>query len=310
MVYVKIPTCTSYHRVSSFVRQLVFTTLFFFMLSGCSGDSGDSGKVNSETTPTSEEDSAVVQNSENVIAAMENNDIINGYHLTGSTDYSEFDGITSFSVRSYDYDLNRIDIKTTQVSFFSDEPDEITTSREFFDDSGRLFLRETPENNPLRTDEYTFDDDGNIVLRLTTSTIDKDNETADFEYDTSGKLIRVVRNFPDKAVIKVFSYDDSGMLVKTVEEESVKNTSDGLPDSVVTGTKLFFYSQGRRVRAEVTSTIENHITGTFLYEYDGNGNVIEETIQGDDYYFRTVYTYEKNQEPVYNFWLRRFKYFP
>ena len=64
------------------------------------------------------------------------------------------------------------------------------------------------------------------------------------------------------------------------------------------------------MRAEVTSTIENRITGTFLYEYDGNGNVIEETIQGDGYYFRTVYPYEKNQAPVYNLWLRRFKYFP
>jgi len=237
--------------------------------------------------------------------------VVNGYHLVSATSYDGSDNVLSTRTLEYDLELNQI-----TTTFIYEEPIGVlnSTYKEFYNEAGRLVRRETPENNQLRIANYSFDEQG-LITTLEISGA-RENFT-EFEYDEQGRLTKVIETANDlkddplyRPSVRRFGYDDAGYMVSR-EVEDTHYFPD--IDEWLTTTYVAAFTNneaGQRVRTEETSDDSTFGVLTELYQYDGNGNLVERTSSDATFFSRTVYVYEANQEPVFNFGLRQFRFFP
>jgi len=288
-------------------QRLLFTIILSLTLSACSDSSSNSAEI-SEIAETTETDN-----------------IINGYHFVSSTSYNEHDQITRTTEVQYNLDLNRIDFVTTDFGppntgmvVADNAPLEFidtSTHREYYDDSGRPTLQEWPSNSTLNTHVYSFDSAGLLTTIEVSGTY---SATSDFEYNTSGDLVRVVRNSYGKwedntdslgVDTDTYEYDANGNLITGVRK-SESYYDDDLYRTTTNTTTFTYNSQGQRIQSDTVSSEEEDYLLKLINKYDGNGNLVERISQDWYRYERTVFTYEANKEPIFNLWLLRAKFFP
>jgi len=258
--------------------------------------------------------------SSNNNGAANSNDTVNGYHLVRSVDYNQFGQVTESETYQYDFDANRIDIERMQtenseLGVFIDP-----SAQEFYDEQGRLTLRETPRDQGFRRNTYAFNSAGLLERYETTGgffTI-----VADLEYDSLGNLVKAVESSPavvsdpePRAVVRTYNYffNSDGFLASSNYEQALFDAANVKEVVDASSTTYSYDDQGRRISAVTTDSppIMDDSVFTRVYKYDSNGNVSERTVSDSvGFIRRTEYFYEASPEPIYNFWLRSFKYFP
>jgi len=270
---------------------------------GSSSNTSDSPVTPSEGTDSGETDTN---------STAEPNSIVNGFRLVRSTRYDEFDKVTQTNELSYDSEANTV--TEVQVVIGQGFPDEETTEVMQYDEFGRVLRIERfsrGESNSI--ENFRFDDSNQLVESQ------QDGFTphiSTYEFDSVGNLLNWVRINPkleadlgDEYLPSsgVYTYDENRHLQSATKV--VTGFSSGAL-TVVSGVGQYTTSDtGQLVRLEWQRDDGTAPTIT-MYSYDGNGNMVERIVSAESYFIREVAQYEPNEEPVYNHWLREFKYFP
>ncbi len=236
--------------------------------------------------------------------------VVNGYHLVSSTTYDEFDVVIASTTYEYNLTENEISIATVRTDF---DGNAVSSSfRNRYNEKGQIVESISPSGNSLRVTTYEFNERDLLVRRVATGEF---NETTEFEYNDMGNLIRVVRtNEDDLNVVGyvprtvTYTYNELGQRVSALEQVSFPDSITGQVITTEYSLDFSYNDSGQLVRrTEVNLDSSNDFIET--YAYDDNGNVVERVWRSEPIE-RTTYTYGVNPEPIYNHWLRRFKYFP
>lgn len=276
--------------------KLLLVGIALSLVGACGGDSG--GSPMEETDP-------------------QTGDYVNGYHMVGRTAYDEFDRVLSVLQRTANYDQNNLSTIFTAYDMDGnvDFESEFLT---FYDEFGRLVRDEYSNATESDTTIYGFNATGLL------QSASRDGERAynmSFEYDSADRLASKHRDWirdgeVSSAVDYTYSYNDEGLLAsaKQVENEPADPFTGAINRTTVVSTYLHD-NQGRITRSEKitsTNTLGNSSEFSLVsdFTYDQNGNVVEEIVTELSTVTRYEYTYELSEEPIFNTWLRRFKYFP
>jgi len=239
--------------------------------------------------------------------------VVNGFHRIKSTSYDEFDRVLSTNEMDYDLDQNLIFLTITSFDVESDSPPVVRNARWFYDDFGRLTETERPTGNAFTTRIYSFNDNGTIAASETRGS---ENEDRTFTYDADGRVIRSVitdLDAPESSSLTIYTYvyDENGSLSIARRSRDVLDENSGLLVSDVRTSTFTINQLNQVVRKESLFSGTDDLLVTLDYSYDAAGNVIEIIDQDNFGYFaRVTFEYARNEEPIFNFWTRIFRYFP
>jgi len=279
------------------LTQFNCLVVLLFLLTGCSSGGSDSGSGGNSGSGLGSEIG-----------------IVNGFHVVRSTSFDEFDNVVS--TRTYDVDFDRRIMDVTTNDEADPEfglPAETRTSIAFFDEFGRL-ERWTSD---IGTTQYEFNEQG----RLSRYSDDFfGEEVSTFDYDASGRLMTRTRTFSAEGTTTEtrdysYNYDAQGFLSNGTIISVIEPVLGATSSTETTTMSYAVDSSGRITRREriYTSDLPNvgPFTDTDDYEYDANGNVISNTTTIDgEIWLRRVFEYEPSSQPLYNRFLRIFRYFP
>jgi len=179
-----------------------------------------------------------------------------GRQITTSNTYDSYGNLNASQVQGfpptqYSYDANGNMIQET-------DPLGIVTSNSY-DPSGNLISTTVASGTSAsQTTTYTYDGNGNRLTQTQTSSAG--NLVTSYSYDSSNRL--VMTTYPDGTNTKTV-YDSLGHTIGTIDQKQRQIST-------------FYDSMGRPV------TIEQPDNRKSVYEYDANGNRIEDTEYGTD----------------------------
>jgi len=190
--------------------------------------------------------------------------------------------------------------------------------RSFYDGMGRLVREEYTSDNESDTTTYDFNSRG---LLQRSSRDGEQAYTMDFEYNEADRLVSKRRVWTrsggvSSTVDYSYSYSDQGLLVSAnqVENEPADPVTGETFSTTVVSTyvhdNLDRIVRRERVTTTTTQGTSSEESRVSDFSYDQNGNMIEEIITGPAFSTRYEYTYELSEEPIFNTWIRRFRYFP
>jgi len=249
--------------------------------------------------------------------------VVNGYRVSRSITYDDLGEIIKREVYTYDDEKNTIN---SELVIIREPPfdDRISTRTLRYDESGNLvrneffFRTESESDNELVSiSTYEFDSanlitssreeyfsEGRIYETLVTS----------YSYNNAGQITKSVKVDEFAAANLGVSYEPSTVDF-TYDTSGNRQSATGvhnnyadleLNDYYNFNVQYTFNDSGQMVRKEwVRDDGEGLI---YTYNYDENGNMIEVITNPDFEFTREVVIYEINSEPVYNHWLRLFKF--
>jgi len=286
---------------------MFFTKLPSIALLVCAGMLAACGSSSTSTgTDSGESDSN---------GTARSNSVVNGFRLVRSTQYNEFDVVQQTNELSYDSETNTV--TNVQIeSYGPGIPERKTTNVMQYNELGRGRVTQIEyfsDGESHAIENFTFDDSNKIVESERDGYI---SYRSTFEFDSAGNILKWVSirtkleaEFGEEYVPSsiVYTYDDNGHL------QSATAVFSGFSSG-----SLFVYRSEAQYTTSDTGQLlrferqdaDGSAPWITMYNYDGNGNMVERTTTSGDYYRREVAEYEPNEEPVYNHWLRRFKYFP
>jgi len=247
------------------------------------------------------------------------NDVINGYRISSATQYDELGAVTGREDYIYNDDTNTISRRTTTV-FEPDFDNSALTATLTYDDNGNLVKRDTfIEGELFATSTFVFDSNhlmsssryevyelGNAISSLvTTFSYNDDNQlVSQVEVDENASAEIGAEYIPSSTM---FSYDANGNRLSRTSDDTIY-FEGVLQDRRKSETQYTFNDAGQMVRRERTID-DGSAPSISMYSFDGNGNMFEVINSSEGFYSREVIEYEANSEPVYNFWLRLFKFY-
>ncbi len=146
-----------------------------------------------------------------------------------------------------------------------------------------------------------YDQDGNVISKKE-RTYNADGKTANeknynltdgvlglysediYEYDGNGYLVKLTENYVND------EYSDSVTVYENDAEGNVQKMTQYY-DGEETYVTVFTYANGLEISSETTYVPEGYVSSRNEYDYDANGNVIEEReYDSDSYYVNGEYT--------------------
>lgn len=265
--------------------------LLIFLVALLSGCGGSGGQETSDTPSSSA-------------------DVVNGYYVVKSTTVNEFDEV----VGTIDYDVD-FESRNTTVTYTDYDLIAGTSTNSFasyfFNENGQMLRwRSSDGGNTL----YKINEQGLLSEIIESSSIYGDSV---FSYDASGKLLTRVRTYGADGIVtqrstQTYVYNDSGALSSS-RKESVFFQEEPFNTYTTFENKAYILdSEGRIIRREsIDESSDGSIMTSDDYEYDANGNMVKTTYTYDGLWSDTrTYEYAVSEKPLYNRWLRIFRFFP
>jgi len=190
---------------------------------------------------------------------------------------------------------------------FRNAQNELTnTSVANYDENGYLVREVTRDSSGAvsATRDYTHNVQGLLVQRIVTRVDEDFEEISTFEYDSMLQLTqKTVRNSQTNAIINMatFEHDANGFLVRSTvsDDESIASRDYG------------YNASGMLVGISVDFDDNGTVDQIGSLEYDSLGNLATETLQEASGALIVTRTseYQPTDEPIFNFMLRRLRYF-
>jgi len=245
---------------------------------------------------------------------------VNGFHMVSGSSIDGFGRTVSEWQSDVDYDQNRVEVTYT---YFAENGsvDYQSISRSEYDNLGRLVQEEY--NGPGGFDLTTYEFNNRGWLVKSTRTGGAAPYTYDFQYNDNGQLLSKQRQWTRDGEVSsienyAYVYTNQGLLrtANRIITESTIDPATGERYSTSVNSNYSHDSMDRITRRErITSSsyqgnsTEDSEISDFVY--DQNGNMVQESTTDSTGSTRTNnYRYARSEEPIYNLWLRRFRYFP
>lgn len=286
-------------------RNIIFLLVVFLIACGGGSSSNPPESVESAEIP----------------ANQISNSLVNGFRVSRSTSFDEFDTVTRTEEYTYDDETNTVNIVTTTINE-PQSPNSIRTSSLSYDEIGNPVQRDNFRTGEITaTSTFRFDSD-NLLLSSSFEDFDPFDAgllqliESTYSYNGAGQLIRRVEvdvfaaaevGDSYEPTTSDFTYDTNGnRLSRTVSSTFY---FDGILESRgFNETQYTVNDSGQIVRREQTFDGDSAPT-IDMYSYDGNGNMFQVISSFSDTFFvRDVFEYEAISEPVYNEWIRLIRF--
>ena len=184
-----------------------------------------------------------------------------------------------------------------------------------YDEAGDLVREDYRESRGF-TALDVYEHDGRGFLQRRTSTYGGFVDVETFEYDAAGRLsARQTRAGEGDAPLVErtdYAYGADGLPV-SARELIAGGTADENGERVdLLRRKTYAHdADGRRIGVSIDDFDDGSIDRALAYEYDDDGNMIRNVLSGADgaVIETREYAYEAVDEPIFNRWLRVFRYF-
>jgi len=247
------------------------------------------------------------------------NTVVNGFRVSHSTAYDEFDVVIRTEEYDYDNVTNTINRMVTTV-YEPEFANTIATTILVYDERGNLIERDSFYDEDFNTTASFEFDTNNLMTSSRSKGFDDGIITSSYltlyTYNNAGQIIRRVEtdeiaaaDFGDsyEPSTSEYTYDSNG--IRQSGASIITYYFDGVLDERLSSEMQYTFNDlGQMVRRERTYD-DGRAPAINLYSYDENGNMFEFIGSAEAYYSREVFEYEPNSEPVYNYWLRLFKFF-
>ncbi len=261
--------------------------LLFVLLSGCGGSGGDTATGTGSPSDT-----------------------VNGYHVVKAMGFNEFNEL----VRTIEYDVD-FENRTTEVTYTDydlfDGTSSVSISTNYFNERGQMLRwRSADGGNTL----YEYNEQG-----LLSQIVESNSTYGDsvFAYDSSGKLTTRTRTYSDNGAVTrldnySYLYNSAGQISNLSREKIFFQEGPLDTYTEIENTSFEHDAQGRIVRREsIMELSDRSDIAVEDYEYDMNGNMVKTTYSYNGLFLDSrTYEYAVSEQPLYNRWLRIFKYFP
>ena len=169
-----------------------------------------------------------------------------------------------------------------------------------YDDKGHLIgqIRTDDEEMEIEKQISEFDGSGRLVKQTNFSNGDVE-KTVEFQYDETGLCIRETHTITEKNAVEIteYSYNELGKRTTSITKDNAGDVIGYLeieydekmnPVKYLTETSGFYNSksihqvvyddQGRTIENEYFDILNNFLMSKEKYEYDEDGNIVEEEI--------------------------------